>query len=197
MKGTILAKRKKGKTGLPLDGVVLDLETTGLTPNDGARVIEVGAVKLLRGAVVDEFHALVNPGVPLPEIVCQITGLKDDDLKDAPTAEKVMPDLLRFIGRLPVIAHNAAIERDFLSSECQCIGQLPPEIEYHCTLRLSRRFVNNAPNCKLETLAKALSLPCPDGFHRALEDARVTAHLWLHLRKLYNQHQRDIEARWG
>lgn len=191
-----MAKKRKAKVGLPMDGVVLDLETTGLTPNEGARIIEIGAVKLQRLKVVDEFHILVNPGVELPAIVSRITGLNNEDLVNAATPEQAIPQLLRFIGRLPVIAHNAAIERDFLSSECQCIGQLPPEIEYHCTLRLSRRFVNNAPNCKLETLANALNLPCPDGFHRALQDARVTAHLWLHLRRLYEQHQRNLESRW-
>jgi len=176
-----LGKRRKSSRTLPLDCVVLDLETTGLQPREGARVIEIGAVRLVHGRIVEEFESLLNPGFDLPEIAAQITGITDAELRSAPGAETVIPRLLAFIGKGPVVAHNAAFEQEFIASECQCVGLLPPLFEYHCSLRLARRTVETSPNCKLETLAQTLGLPAPDGFHRALKDARITAHLWVYL----------------
>lgn len=161
--------------------MVLDLETTGLCSREGARVIEAGAVRLRKGLFVAEFHSLINPQKTLPAEVTRITGIKQVDLLNAPSPERVIPQLLKFIGRDPVIAHHASFESEFLASECQCIGQFPPHIVFHCSLRLSRKKVDDTPNCRLETLARSLNLPAPNGFHRALYDARITAHLWVHL----------------
>lgn len=179
-----MARKRRSSQPLPQNCVVLDLETTGLSARDGARVIEVGIVRLRQGKIVDEFESLLNPGFALPEMAATITGLSDEDLQGAPHAEQVIPRLLQFIGRDAVIAHNAGFEQEFLASECQCLGLLPPLIEFHCSLRLARRTVETALNCRLETLARSLGLPAPDGFHRALRDARITAHLWLRLCQL-------------
>lgn len=188
-----MGRKRRAQRSLPLDCVVLDMETTGLSPREGARMIEVGVVRLRQGRVVAEFETLLNPGFSLPEIASQITGIRDADLESAPKAETVIPDLLAFIGRDAIVAHNASFEQEFLASECQCVGLLPPLFEYHCSLRLARRTVETSPNCKLETLARSLNLPAPDGFHRALKDARITAHLWVYLVGLVNQ-QREERA---
>lgn len=187
-----MARRRRSALPLPINCVVLDLETTGLSPREGARVIEVGIVRLRQGRIVDEFQSLLNPGFPLPETASTITGLTDADLCDAPAAEQVIPQLLRFIGRDAVVAHNAGFEQEFLASECQCVGLLPPLLEFHCSLRLARRRVESALNCRLETLARSLGLPAPDGFHRALRDARITAHLWVHLCRLDDQRRERL-----
>lgn len=180
-----MARKKKRKKATPdNEGVVLDLETTGLSATSGARVIEIGAVRVYNGMLQEEFQTLVNPRMTLPDITREITGITQEEVDHAPPAEEVIPQLLQFIGRDKVVAHNAMIEQGFLASECQCIGLLPPNIEYLCTLKLSRRYVENAPNAKLETLAKHLKLPVPERFHRALDDARTTAHLWLYLQEL-------------
>ena len=176
---------------LPRDGVVVDLETTGLNPVSGARVIEIGAVRIHKGVFSEEFHSLINPGFALPEIAQQITQISDEELAQAPSCEEVLPKFLAFLGRGPIMAHNAVFEHAFLDSECQCIGLLPLVYQYHCTLKLSRKRIVGPLNFKLETLVRYLRLPVKEQFHRALPDARATAHLW---RYLYELEQDTLDA---
>lgn len=166
------------------DGVVVDLETTGLSPETGARIIEIGAIRISRGNLAEKFQSFMNPGIPLPEETTNITGITMESLSEARTCEEVLPQFLKFVGRKPVIAHRAEFERQFLDAECLAAGLLPPDLRYICTLKIARRRIPNAPNYKLETLVSYLNLPHEGTFHRALTDAVATAHLWLHLQRL-------------
>ena len=172
------------------DGVVLDFESTGLSPGMGARVIEVGAVLFRNGTIVEEFQSLMNPAVSLPKDVSRLTGITSEALKKAPANERVIRDLLKFLGRNPLIAHRATNERQFLERECRLYGFLPPNSPYFCTLRLARELLPQAPDYKLSTLANYLKLPNEGTLHRALPDARTTAHLWA---CLWSQHREKTE----
>jgi len=180
----------------PVDGVVLDLETTGLTPSEEARVIEIGAVRIRGGVLADQFQTLVNPGVAIPEITTRITGISRHTIADAPRSSEAIPRLLKFIGKGPVIAHNADFERDFLAAECQAVELLPPKLHFYCSLKLARGKIQGAPDYRLETLAGFLALGAEGDFHRALKDALITAQLWLHLHHVLEDGREQARSRW-
>ena len=93
--------------------VALDLETTGLNPKLD-KIIEIGAVKVLDGQKADTFSTFVNPGRTLEKRVTELTGITDDTLKDAPVIEEVLPQLLVFLGELPLLGHNILFDFSFL-----------------------------------------------------------------------------------
>lgn len=157
--------------------VVFDFETTGMSPQYGDRVIEVGAVRLEAGRIVERFSALINPGVTLSPFIVDLTGITDAMLAAAPAAEEVIGDFARFVGAAPVVAHNAAFDRRFLEAEFVRQGLRPPH-PVGCSMLAARRVFPAAPNHKLGTLVRYLDLPRAERFHRALDDAAMTAALW-------------------
>lgn len=148
-----------------------------MSPQQGDRVIEVGAVRLLDGQIADHFQALINPGSPLDPFITDLTGISDRMLAEAPSASGVMQDFERFIGSAPVVAHNASFDKKFLEAEfCRYNLRLPKAVG--CSMLASRRIFPEAPNHKLGTLVSYLELPSARRYHRALEDASMTAALW-------------------
>ena len=158
--------------------VILDFETTGLSPVCGDRVIEVGAVVVDNGAMVDRFQSLMNPGMHISSFIESYTGITNRMLRSAPPAAEVMRRLARFIGRHPLAAHNAGFDRRFLDAELARIGRVRCQ-EVACTMLLARRLYPAAPCHTLEALVRFKQLPSDGVHHRALADAEMTAHLWL------------------
>ncbi len=166
---------------------VIDFETTGATPAQGARATEVAICLLEGGRIVDRFASLMNAQVWIPPFITQLTGITNEMVADAPPAEEVMRDAVAFVGARPLVAHNAAFDRQFWRSELAHCG-LVAEHEFACTLLLSRRLYPDVPNHKLGTLAQWFDLPVSGRAHRALADAEVAAHLLARM-------QRDLEKR--
>ncbi|WP_220488035.1 PolC-type DNA polymerase III [Shewanella sp. SR44-3] len=166
--------------------VVLDFETTGLFPEMGDRAIEIGAVKLVNGQVVDTFQALINPGQRVNSFIEQYTGISNQMLKDAPTSKVVMGQFAEFIDGFNLVAHNASFDKKFLDAEFSA-NRLSYNGQFACSLLLSRRISQEAPNHKLATLVEHHQLPNEGVFHRALADATMTAQLWLHQLNLLQQ----------
>lgn len=158
--------------------VVLDFETTGLSPSRGDRAIEIGAVKLIDGEVVDTFQALMNPGKNVSSFIEQYTGITNTMLKKAQPCETVMSEFAKFIGNFHLVAHNASFDKSFLDAEFNLIKHHYCG-EFACSVLLSRRISPEAPNHKLATLVDYHQLPQTGQFHRALADATMTAELWL------------------
>ncbi len=158
--------------------IVLDFETSGISPDYGDRAIEIGAVKLKEGQIIDRFQSLMNPGLRISSFIENYTGITNQMVQDAPAAAEVMHELARFIGNTPLVAHNASFDRRFLNAEFDRIGQEHKQ-NFGCSMLIARRIYPDAPNHKLETLVRYKNL-CTDGtFHRALADAEMTAHLWV------------------
>jgi DNA polymerase III subunit epsilon len=155
---------------------VIDFETTGLSPNLGDRVTEVGVVILSNGQIVDSYQSLINPDIPIPAFVQELTGITNAMVRNAPDAASVMQALHSFVGDIPFIAHNASFDAKFLDAEYARAG-LRRRTEFACSLLLARRMYPDMPNHKLGTLVRFLSLPSTGDFHRALADAEMTAHL--------------------
>ncbi|MBR3763000.1 MAG: PolC-type DNA polymerase III [Clostridia bacterium] len=152
--------------------VVLDFESTGL--NTAAdRVIEIGAVKLVGGTLVDSLSLLVNPKKPLPEKIVKLTGITDMMLADKETAETAILKLMDFIGDAPVAAHNAAFDVALLRAELRRLGREwdAPVID---TLTLSRKMFPEMKTFKLASVCKQLQVSLKNA-HRAVHDATATA----------------------
>jgi DNA polymerase-3 subunit epsilon len=169
-------------TGAAQRQVVIDVETTGLSPRHGHRVIEIGAVAVEHGVIVEEFSTLIDAGVPVPYAVQAIHGITDEMLEGQPAPEEAMPLFDRFIRDSVLVAHNAPFDIRFLRHEFARLGMGLPH-RCLCTLETSRRRLPRLRDHKLETVYLHL---CPDATfirqsHRALNDARMTARIWLKL----------------
>lgn len=169
--------------------IVIDFETTGLSPAKGARATEVAAVRLVGDVVADHFHSLINADVSIPPDIERLTGITNAMVRTAPPAERVMRELAAFIKGAPLVAHNARFDQTFLEAEYARL-RLPAQSPFACTMKIAKRVYPRAPSYKLETLLEYADVPHQGGFHRALSDAMATANLWL-------QMKRDLAARHG
>lgn len=162
--------------------VVIDVETTGLSPLRGHRIVEIGAVALEAGVVTGEFHRLVDSGRSIPRSAVRVHGISEAMLLGQPSPEAVYPELHRFLARSPLIAHNAPFDIGFLRHELALFGLSLPN-RFHCTLRLCRRRLPRLSDHRLETVARHLlgDLEPDLSLHRALADARLTARVWMAL----------------
>jgi DNA polymerase-3 subunit epsilon len=168
--------------------IVLDFETTGLSPDQGERAIEIGAVKLIDGIVVDTFQQLMYPGKRIDSFIENYTGISNSMLKDAPPCGEVMCEFSDFIDGFNLVAHNASFDSRFLDAELRRIKR-KQRGEFACSMLIARRVYPDAPNHKLGTLVRYKCLPNDGTFHRALADSQMTAHLWLEMIKnIKNSH---------
>lgn len=158
--------------------IVLDFETTGLSPDGGDRAIEIGAVRIEKGRVTDRYQSLMNPGKRVAAFIEDYTGITNKMLKTAPPCKEVMAEFADFIEDFDMVAHNASFDSRFLMAELRRIKRTYAG-EFACSMLASRRLYQNAPNHKLGTLVSYHRLPNDGTFHRALADAEMTAHLWL------------------
>lgn len=158
--------------------IVLDFETTGLSPDQGDRAIEVGAVRIENGEIVDRFQRLMNPGIAVNSFIENYTGISNDMLQDAPPVAEVMADFAQFIAGHNLVAHNASFDQRFLKAELKRI-QKPCTNLFSCSMLAARRVYQLAPNHALGGLVGYKNIPTDGVFHRALADAEMTAKLWL------------------
>jgi DNA polymerase-3 subunit epsilon len=170
---------------------VIDFETTGISPGQGARATEIAAVLVRDGRIVDRYASLMHSGALVSPFIEQLTGISNAMLQDAPPAAQVMCEVCRFTRGLPLVAHNAAFDRGFWRAEARLAGlDEDPAHEFACTVLLSRRLYPQAANHRLGTLAALHRRPSVGRAHRALADAEVTAHLLLQI-------QHDVSKRFG
>ncbi|WP_058617466.1 exonuclease domain-containing protein [Methylobacterium indicum] len=162
--------------------VVIDFETSGLSPNKGDRVIEVGAVEIVDGRIGRCFQSLANPGFPVSARITTITGITNAMLADAPPLAAVMREVSAFIAGATLIAHNAPFDRRFLRAEMERLD-LWDDREVLCTLQLGKRAYPGLGSYKLALLAEHAGVQLPDAMHRALADAMATAELFLVMRE--------------
>lgn len=164
--------------------IAVDVESTGFSPARGDRVIELGAVVVESQRIAGEFHSLVNIGQRVPLSAVRVHGITEDMLDGEPEPQDVFPRFQDFIGKSALLAHNAPFDIGFLRYEFGRLG-LGFSNPYHCTLALSRRRFPSLRDHKLETVYRHLFGPPPEGtrIHRALDDARMTARVWMEMMK--------------
>jgi len=162
------------------DYVVFDLETTGAkTPP--CRVTEIGAYRVSGGKITGEFHTLVNPESAIPFFITQLTGISDRMVRNEPKFREIANDFLDFIGDSVLVAHNANFDIRFLNHEIGMIhGEYRVANPHLCTVQLSRKLLPHIENHRLNTVAGYFGVPLIN-HHRASEDARATAHIFINL----------------
>lgn len=160
--------------------IVIDFETTGLSPGYGDRTIEVGAVLVSNCQIVDRFQSLMNPGMRISDFIEDYTGITNSMLSKAPSIKEVMNTLKVFLAQHHLVAHNASFDSRFLDAELDRINH-KRQNEFACSMLISRRLYSKAPNHKLETLVRYKNLKTAGIHHRALADAEMTAHLWIRM----------------
>ncbi|MCK4898276.1 MAG: 3'-5' exonuclease [Anaerolineales bacterium] len=158
--------------------VVLDFETTGLSPDMGDRAIEIGAVSIENGEVTGRFQQLMNPGRRISSFIEDYTGISNEMLADAPSCKEVMNQFADFIGGYNLVAHNASFDKRFLDAELARISRKYTG-QFACSMLAARRVYPDAPNHKLGTLVRYANIPSDGSFHRALFDSEMTTKLWL------------------
>jgi len=158
--------------------IILDFETTGLSPQYGDRAIEIGAVLMVNDTVTDRFQSLMNPGFRISSFIESYTGISNDMIAAAPPCEVVMEQFADFIGDHPLVAHNASFDKRFLDSELGVIGKSRNNT-MACSMLTARRVYPNAPNHQLGTLVRYCGIYTDGTFHRALADAEMTGRLWI------------------
>lgn len=156
--------------------VVFDLETTGFSPINN-RIIEIGAVKVSGGKIAERFSTFVNPQVPIPFKIEELTGIRDDMVLNAPVIEKALPEFLEFCRGAIMVAHNAGFDMSFISKSCQR-QKLPCEYTVIDTVALARVLLPHLNRFKLDTVAKALKISL-ENHHRAVDDAACTAEIFV------------------
>lgn len=181
--GTRVGLAGEPQVDVPLEEVelvVFDLETTGLAAST-CRVCEIGAVRVKALEIVETFETLVNPGTALPSFVAALTGIKQDDLRQAPRAEIALRRFLAFAGDAPLVAHNARFDMAFLDREVERLTGRRCAAAVLDTVWLARRLVSGrSQRFSLATLAHFFGVsvePC----HRALPDALATAEILIAL----------------
>ena len=158
--------------------IVLDFETTGLSPDMGDRAIEIGAVRLEKGQVVERFQALMNPGKRISAFSENYTGITNRMLSQAAPCDEVMEQFADFMGNHNLVAHNASFDKRFLDAELARVSRAYKG-HFACSLLVARRLYQQAPNHRLGSLITYKNIPSEGGFHRALFDSQMTAKLWM------------------
>ncbi|CDO02060.1 hypothetical protein BN988_00514 [Oceanobacillus picturae] len=162
--------------------VVIDLETTGHSAVKRDKIIEVGIVVIEENEVVDSYGTFLNPGKSIPEFISSLTGIRDEDVKDAPTFEERAEEIAALFEDSYLIAHNVPFDMGFINAEFAAVGRELLQNPVLDTVELARVLYPKAPSYKLGQLAEYLGIHHEDP-HRALSDAYVTAKLFLKLRE--------------
>ena len=158
--------------------IVLDFETTGLSPDHGDRAIEIGAVLVEDNEITDSFQSLMNPGFRISSFIESYTGISNSMVEAAPPCETVMEKFAGFVADHPLVAHNASFDTRFLDSEFELIARSKSNV-MACSMLAARRIYPDAPNHQLGTLVSYCGIDTDGTFHRALADAQMTGHLWI------------------
>lgn len=161
--------------------VMLDFETTGLSPAQGARITEVAALRIVDGRISERFVSLVNCGVRIPAEITALTGISQAMVNQAPSVEAVLAELRHFIGTDALAAHNASFDAKFLQAEYARQGWDAGSEGWLCSLLLARRLLPGQASYSLSRLAGALGLRFQGRAHRAEADAEVSAQLLVQL----------------
>ena len=155
--------------------VVFDIETTGFSPLVN-KIIEIGAVKVEKGNITERFSAFVNPEVPIPFHIENLTGIKDDMVITAPVIAEVMPEFLAFCDGAVMVAHNADFDMSFIKYNCDRLS-IPYDFTIADTVAMARMLLPNLNRFKLDTVARALNISL-ENHHRAVDDAACTAEIF-------------------
>lgn len=181
---------QKGKNMLmfPADCTVIDLETTGLSP-ECDEIIELAAIRIRNHQIADTFCTLIHPSDPVDDYISALTDITNDMLADAPAIADALPAFLSFVGQDIVVGHNVNFDVNFVYDICHAAGCNPFSNDFVDTMRIARKLYPDLPHHRLADVVDALGIST-DRFHRALRDCDATFGC---LQKMRD----DCQARYG
>ena len=186
-----IAQDSKGQS-LQGDFVVFDLETTGFSAREN-RIIEIGAVKVSGGKITDRFSTFVNPKVPIPFRIEELTHISDDMVMDAPEIQEILPAFMEFCSGAVMVAHNAGFDMSFIAENCERLG-IPCSKTVVDTVAMARVLLPQLNRFKLDTVAKALNISL-ENHHRAVDDAACTAEIFVRFVEMLRERKiEDLDA---
>ncbi len=159
--------------------VMLDFETTGMSPDMGERVTEVAALRIVGGQISERYVSLINCGVRIPRFITELTGITQKMVDHAPPASQVIPELLDFIGTDALAAHNASFDEKFLHAEARRLGMQAQHSSLICSVKIARRVFPGYSSYSLGNICHSLGIRFKGNAHRAEADAEVAAQLLL------------------
>jgi CRISPR-associated protein Cas2 len=162
----------------PKTFVVIDLETTGLKP-ENSQIIEIGAIRVVNGDVLDNMECFVH-AAEIPEYIEKMTGITSDMLKNGLDEKEAMQKLKEFIGNFPVVAHNVKFDLDFIRTACERSGIEWNDPLNFDTVKIAREKIPGMQSYKLENLLEHFQLS-HEHLHRALNDSRAVYALYCKL----------------
>ena len=170
--------------------VVFDIETTGFGAETD-RIIEIGAVKVVNGEITDKYSTFINPQIPIPLKIENLTGIKDDMVMDAPRIETVLPEFLEFCKDCVLVAHNASFDVGFIKAKAEQLNRehsmnLQTDFTVVDTVSLARTLLPDLKKFKLNVVAKALEISL-ENHHRAVDDAGATAQIYVRFLKMLQE----------
>ena len=186
-------RENKGKSiiDFPSEYVVIDLETTGYSP-EYDKIIEIGAIKIQNGNVIDTFQQLVYPGRKIDEFIQQLRGITNDMLANAPCIDDVLPKCADFVGNHVVLAHNANFDVNFLYDNYKEVLGKPFTNDFIDTMRIARELYPELPHHRLIDIAEYLGIEGSD-FHRALNDCEYTYKCYECMKKTIQDNYNNFE----
>ncbi len=173
--------------------IVFDIETTGLYPHKGDKILEIAAIPVVNSVIriEDAFEKFVNPGECIPAHITEINHITDEMVKNAGGIEKVLPDFLLFIDRFSLVAHNAPFDISFLQYFLRKLGFPPLGNTVYDTLHMSKLLFPEHAYHNLDTVLKSLDIRYDKRErHRSLEDTRLTAEAFLKMKAMIEQSER-------
>lgn len=169
---TLREKKGKSRIAFPTNYTVVDLETTGLSPFYD-EIIEVAALRVRDGVVVDSFQSLVKPTEEIDDFIAKLTGITNEMLSTAPLPRDVLPLAFDFIGDDIVVGHNVNFDVNFLYDWSEANHRSPFANDFVDTMRLSRSILSGLSHHRLKDVSEELNIS-PNGYHRALCDCYTT-----------------------
>ena len=170
-----IVENAKGQT-IKVPCVVFDIETTGFGPAKD-KIIEIGAVKVVDGKIVDKYSTFINPEVPIPFEIEKLTGITDEMVLPAPTIDKVLPEFLEFCEGCILVAHNASFDVGFITKKAEGLN-IPVDFTVIDTVGMARALLPELGRYKLNIVAKELGISL-ENHHRAVDDAGATAEIFV------------------
>lgn len=165
--------------------IVFDIETTGLNSHTN-KIIEIGAVKIKAGRIIDRYSQLINPGKPIPDKITEMTGIKDELVINEPSMDQVIGKFVEFIGDAVLVAHNAPFDMGFIKRDIKEYLNIDLENSVIDTLQMARDLFPDFKKYGLGDLNKSLGLAL-EKHHRAVDDSQATANMFIIFLEKYKE----------
>lgn len=172
------------------DYIVVDIETTGLDPKVN-KIIEISALKIKNREIIDKFSYLINPKCEIDDFITSLTGISNDDVKDASTIEEVLPEFLNFVGNQILVGHNISFDINFIHDNCINNNLNVIINDFVDTFWISQKVLNNMSSYSLKSVCKRFEI-VNDNAHRALSDCKATYSCYEKLKDYIKENNIDI-----